>query len=359
MRIFCLIATVALVACGGKSALMLHDDGEPVAVGGAAGKPGTVKGTGGSAGSGGTSMTTSFDGGGGGANSGGSGGLGATGGVHGTGGFFSGGGGIAISGGGGIASGGGFIYSGGGGGGGFFSGGGGITISGGGGFIYTGGGGGGGSPMGGTVFFKNGKAMGAMNGVGWVAIGTLDTVTDPTCRDPGSPMVRQITGRDPCPDCGGTMKWSTNDGLCMSGLVPKVAPGDGGTPDYDANWGMLVGWDAGPDDACIGNKVSTLGRNFEVITFNYTGTIMPNTSAIRGLVHRKGDPEAISYCANIISGTPTALISFNTQCWGGPYGVLLTDADIPNIDWVGVEISSDTDSTYLVKNFCVTSVAFR
>jgi hypothetical protein len=211
------------------------------------------------------------------------------------------------------------------------------------------------------VTFIKGKASGPMTGYGWIALGALDTATSPTCKDPGGADQRTITKANPCPACGGVSKWSTNDSLCISGTIPKVTAGDAGTPDYDANWGVQIGLNAGPIDACLDGgapQEPTLGKSFGTVTFNFTGSVTPNTAAVRGEIHRKGDPENITYCANILSGTPVALISFNTECWGGPKGVLLTDADVANIDKIGVQISSDTDSAYDVKDFCLTSIKF-
>jgi hypothetical protein len=59
------------------------------------------------------------------------------------------------------------------------------------------------------------------------------------------------------------------------------------------------------------------------------------------------------------SGKAILLTSFNTKCYDSPVdGVGLTAADVPNIDKIGVQISSDTTNDYVVTNFCLTGVSF-
>jgi hypothetical protein len=58
------------------------------------------------------------------------------------------------------------------------------------------------------------------------------------------------------------------------------------------------------------------------------------------------------------------LTDFNTECWAGyrcgtdPNCIQLKATDIPNIDKVGVQISSDIGNLYTVNNFCLQQIAF-
>ena len=59
------------------------------------------------------------------------------------------------------------------------------------------------------------------------------------------------------------------------------------------------------------------------------------------------------------SGRAITLTDFNTKCYDSPAdGTALTAADVPNIDKIGVQISSDIGSAYTVTNFCLTGVTF-
>jgi hypothetical protein len=82
------------------------------------------------------------------------------------------------------------------------------------------------APSPGTVVFCDGKARGAMTGYGWVELGALDTITDPTC----DADRHAITNESPCTS---TINWRTADSLCLSGSIPALHPT---APDYDHNW---------------------------------------------------------------------------------------------------------------------------
>jgi len=230
----------------------------------------------------------------------------------------------------------------------------------------TGGTTGGGS--GNVVTFALGKADGAMTGYGWIALGRWDTATSPTCVPAAGQDERPISEPSPCPACGGSTKWSANDKLCVSGSIPKVVPADGGTsPDYDSNWGIQIGFNAGPIDGCLvpAPEPPTLKQTFTKVAFtvNTNDAVKPATAAIRGMIHRKGDTDKVNYCATILSGVagsppaPMQLTSFNTKCWDGS-GDYLTKEDIPNIDKMGVQISSDVNTAYEIKDFCLSKVEF-
>jgi hypothetical protein len=214
---------------------------------------------------------------------------------------------------------------------------GGRTGRGGSGPVSTGGIGGGGvaGSSGNTVTFVNGRAQGPMTGWGWIALGALDTVSTPTCAD-GSP----VTSGTEC----SSYAWPTSAGLCMSGAVPAVVGSD-----YADNWGILMS--AGVSDPQGG----PLGRSFQSILFNVSGRPQ---SDLRGAVHRKGDPQDVNYCAAIVSGGAVMFTAFNTVCWGGGSGTPLTLADVPNLDWIGLQVVSGP-SAINVSNLCLTSLVFK
>ncbi|HEX7505917.1 MAG TPA: hypothetical protein VF550_04040 [Polyangia bacterium] len=209
----------------------------------------------------------------------------------------------------------------------------------------------GGSAGGATVSFSNGKASGALNGYGWVALGVEDTVTSPTCDDSsagGAPNT-PITSSSPCMNA---TTWSNSNALCISGAIPVVIGGD-----YTDNWGVQIGVNSSDPPATSAGR-GTLGMSYSKVTFYLRGTVTPTNTGIRGEIHRAGDPDSTSYCATIRSGTPVMLTAFNTACWDGS-GTLLTASDVPNIDKVGVQVSSDTSNNYTVSNFCLAEISFQ
>ncbi len=188
-----------------------------------------------------------------------------------------------------------------------------------------------------TVNFVNGRAEGAMTGNGWVSLGELDTVSDPTCAG------AQVTSSSPC----STFEWPSNTGLCASGKVPAL-PASPKPSDNSANWGVLIGADATYPAG------GGLGRSFQTITLNFSGN--PQTG-IRAALHRKGDPDATNYCATVKSGSPVAFAAFNTQCWDGT-GVNLSAADLANLDWIGIQVPS-ASSAIAITNLCLTGITFK
>lgn len=286
--------------------------------------PGGNTGSGGLPGSGGATRTDSA----------GSGGLASSGGVTRTGG--AGNGGLPGSGGatrtGGVAGTGGILRTGG--------------------VVGTGGSlGSGGSAGRATVSFSNGKASGALDGYAWVALGVEDTVTSPTCDDSstGGASNTPITSSSPCMNA---TTWASSNALCISGAIPVVIGGD-----YTDNWGVQIGVNSSDPPATSAGH-GTLGMSFSKVTFNLTGTVTPTNTGIRGEIHRVGDPDSTSYCATIRSGTTVMLTAFNTACWDGN-GTSLTASDVPNIDKVGVQVSSDTSNSYTVSNFCLAQISFQ
>ena len=226
------------------------------------------------------------------------------------------------------------------------------------------GGAGGGSPATCTpgadsVCFSGGQATGGgnlsvVNGYGWVALGSLDTVSSPKCDNTanGGAADETITKDKPCPESGGKSVWTNPDqGLCISGSMPAVVSGN-----YTDNWGMQIGMNVTKDAG------GTLGKSYSNITFNYTNTVSPNTAEIRAEIHVKDDPNLdashSNYCAVIQPGKAVLLTSFNTECWTGGAGKPMPASGVTNIDKIGVQISSDDKSKYDVSNFCWAGIAF-
>ncbi|MGO9289587.1 MAG: hypothetical protein ACLQIJ_12655 [Polyangia bacterium] len=193
------------------------------------------------------------------------------------------------------------------------------------------------APSGTTVTFASGKAAGAMTGYGWVALGTADTISSPTCG------TATITNAAPCLT---STTWNSTTALCITGSVPAL----GTPPDYTGNWGVSVGVNS-TDSTPSGG----LGQSFSSVTITVSGS--PG-SGLRALVHRKGDPAATSYCATLTSGTAMPLISFSTTCYtpASP-GTAITTTDVPNIDQISVQVSSGT-AAITVSNLCITGITF-
>jgi hypothetical protein len=200
------------------------------------------------------------------------------------------------------------------------------------------------SPSSASVTFRYAQAQGLMSGYGWVALAAASRMTSPTCDRAHDP----ITSDRPC--VTETM-WSTPDALCMSGAIPAL-PAAPVQADYDFNWGMEIGVNAADPKDAIGPAISP----FRTIAFTFSGT---PTSGIRAFVHRKGDPDATTYCLDSVRrDTAVALTKFNTKCWGDPTTVYLTPADLPNIDQIGLMIPSSS-SQIIVNNFCLERISFQ
>jgi hypothetical protein len=229
--------------------------------------------------------------------------------------------------------------------------------SGGGGGGQGGGGQGGGGQGGGTpgtcdpaasgnaTNFCNGRAQGLFKGWGWVALGALDTITDPTC-DTGKAAITKAV------PCTTTTNWSTNNDLCISGSIPAL-PASPVQKDYDDNWGVQIGLNSDEPPAASGG--ATIGlSSASAVNFTVSGT--PATG-LRAMLHRKGDSDDTTYCANMTSGVKISITAFNTKCWDGS-GTGLTTSDLPNLDKAGVQVSS-TASPITVTNLCLKSIVFE
>ena len=95
------------------------------------------------------------------------------------------------------------------------------------------------------------------------------------------------------------------------------------------------------------------GDTFKTITFSMTGSPL---TGLRAVLHKNGDPNTTGYCASMTPGTAVAISDFNSACWDGS-GTSLTDADVPSIDKVGVQVSSSAAAA-TVSNLCLTKIAF-
>jgi len=186
-----------------------------------------------------------------------------------------------------------------------------------------------------TVTFLDDRAEGAMTGYGWVALGQLDTFSSPTCMGGA-----HITPNTPCD----IYDWSSGTALCMSGTIPAVTNGD-----YTTNWGVLLAAEVTDPEG------GGLGQSFQAMTINLTGT--PRTG-IRAVVHRIGDAGDVNYCATIDAGSSVLLTSFNTHCWDGS-GLALAQSDVPDLDWVGIQVPSAAFSAITVTNLCLTGIVFK
>jgi hypothetical protein len=210
------------------------------------------------------------------------------------------------------------------------------------------------SPGDDEVNFCNGKAQGVMAGYAYIALGKLDTATDPKCAEDSSDTstTREITKDSPCPNTGTTV-WKSADSLCISGTIPVVTGGD-----YTSNWGLQIGVNT-IDPPATSSGEGTLNKDYSSITVFTTGTIEPKNTAIRVVIHTVDmAAEANPYCATMKeSGKAISLESFNTACWDGSGDSLSLDK-VKDIDKIGVQISSDTSNEYKVTDYCLTGYKF-
>ena len=190
-----------------------------------------------------------------------------------------------------------------------------------------------------TVTFSADKGLGAMTGYGFVALGTADTISSPTCGASLTPITNAVP-------CAANPNWSSTTALCVTGAIPPLAATN---PDYTGNWGLQVGLNS-TDPAGNG-----LGQSLTSVTITVTGS---PTAGLRAIVHRKGDAVGTTYCAMLTSGTAIAFTSFITDCYAtAPAGTKLTATDVPNIDQVSIQVSSTT-TAITVTNLCITGITF-
>jgi len=192
------------------------------------------------------------------------------------------------------------------------------------------------TPTGDTVTFKQGLAVGAMTGYGWPNWGLVgDVVTDPAC-------LGGVTSGSPCTITG---TWNSPNAICISGTIAALATTPT-QPNYSGNWGIEVGVDSSTEGVAI-------GKSYASINVSVSGT-PPNV--LRVIVHRQGDPSTMQYCA-AYTGSAILFTSFNTACWNNS-GTALLPSDVPNINWVAVEIPSST-AAITVSNLCLNSITFN
>lgn len=194
------------------------------------------------------------------------------------------------------------------------------------------------------VCFKDGKAEGAMTGYGWVALGMLNTVTDPTC-DTDKHAITSARA------CTTTTNWNSSDSLCITGTIPAL-PAMPFQSDYENNWGIQIGVNTSEPPGV------TLGKTHTSVTITVAGS---PTTGLRAVLHVKGEPAGQAYCAELTSGQPIQLSSFNLECWNGATAdpaKALAMTNIPNIDKLGIQVSS-TQTEIKVENLCLQSIAFQ
>lgn len=195
-----------------------------------------------------------------------------------------------------------------------------------------------------TVTFAKGKAAGAMTGYGWVAMGKLDSVTDPTCGPNETPITSTTA-------CASDYNWSATDKLCMTGGCPAL-PANPTSTDYADNYGIVVGVNAG-DAGGTGDASMVIGQTFKTITVAATG--LPS-SEVRIQIHKKGDSDSTSYCIKY-SSSAIDLTKFAVDCYNTSPTDTFPAASIPNIDKVSLMAVSGS-SAVSASSMCMTGITF-
>jgi len=190
-----------------------------------------------------------------------------------------------------------------------------------------------------TATFQYGQASGPITGYGWIALGPLDSVTEPTCGAFNS----LITSTASCND---VTNWNSANALCVSGYIPAL-PVVPTADDYNNNWGIQIGVNATAAFGIVGRAYSTISASISGVP----------TSWFRLELHRYGDAATTTYCYDgLTSGMQVPLTGFNTACWTNT-GTWFTTADAPNIDKVGVQVSS-LPTAIMLTNMCLNSITF-
>jgi hypothetical protein len=129
----------------------------------------------------------------------------------------------------------------------------------------------------------------------------------------------------------------------MSGNIPAAL-----NPNDAAQRGFLLGVNS------TSPAGGGLGGSFRAMSLDVTG--MPETGVVAA-VHRMGDPDAVKYCATLHRGSPILFTAFNTSCRDG-LGVALAEGDVPNLNWVGIQIPT-TPLVITVEDLCLSSIVFE
>jgi len=190
-----------------------------------------------------------------------------------------------------------------------------------------------------TVVFGAGKGQGAMTGYGYVALGSADSISSPTCG------TAPITSAAPC--AAGTT-WSATDKLCVTGAVPVL---DKTTPDYTGNWGLSVGLNSSDPEG------KGLGQAFTSVTITTTGV---PSSGLRAIVHLVGESKDTQYCSPLTSGTAIPFTSFSATCWDtAKPGTAVTAAQATTVDKIAVQVTSNQTAAITVTELCITKIEFK
>jgi hypothetical protein len=183
-----------------------------------------------------------------------------------------------------------------------------------------------------------------MTGFGWVALGSADTITDPTC----GASKAAITSATPC---AAAPNWSSTSALCITGSTPALSSSPT-SAEYSANYGVVIGVNAG-DAGGTGDPSLVLGQAFTSITIAATG--LP-TSTVRAQVHVKGDPDGTSYCMTY-SASAMTLANFATDCYNTAPTGKIAAASIANIDKFSLEAVSGS-APVTVTSMCIAGITF-
>ena len=193
------------------------------------------------------------------------------------------------------------------------------------------------TPSGGgdTVTFASGQGVGPMTGYGYGVTSKDSKLTQPTCKEGGSPT-----------SAGGCKEtvWNKTDALCISGSIPALSAAPLQS-EYDNNWGVQIGVNAKEPSGAI-------GKSFSSVDVKVTGG-----TGYRVMLHKLGDPDGTTYCFTYAAG-PIKVTDFNTKCWGEPTTVNFAAADAEKVDKIMVQISS-TASAITVTDFCLSSITLK
>ena len=181
---------------------------------------------------------------------------------------------------------------------------------------------------------SSGKASGAMTGWAFVALGTTDTLSAPTC---GTPPVA-ITEAAKCTT---TTNWPAA-GICITGSVPP-------NPSPYTSWGINVG--VGSTDPAGGG----LGQTFSNVTIAATGA--PTGATFRYIIAVGSGASEVDYCAAATPGTAATFSTFNTKCYDTPPDGTAYAGTGSDITGVQLQVVPGT-ATIAVSNLCLTGITF-